>query len=542
MSRYVEAFYPSSSNRQAPAPASSKWKQRGASATGRRLSSKAGEAQSGEAGEASSSKAEASPSKAGETQLRRRLSSKAGEATSGEAGEASSSKAEVSSSKPGEMQPKMYPRYYLTRSLTGIEEGCLLMRGAQELHPSTPQAELQPMGVEDEFRRNSSLKSFWKALRRVKVPKDEFYFIRVEGKSSEERCTGLVLLKLTATPSTRNPSCMVDIKNMCSTGTGKGTLLCFKLFSYLAKLSIPTQLYVRLAKCMEESAGFYAKMGFQKATPHAAIAGDVLFVDVKEGSWRKYAHERTGGVAELLNETEDLPVSADHELLQDYWPESSSEVESSPEVRKFGPGAQHFGQRVTVCGNGTCWLYAFMASVGVCEHANPCALGGCQVENPPTDMDYKISQTILKKMQTEVRSMKLGRVAITALDNKKVATQGGPPGTYGGGADDYAILSHVFNCTIVELDLSKPDEAKIYNGNLKGKLKKYDQEQIAKLMQDAVEEEEPVVVVEFNGAHGETLAAGNPGGHYAGYKSLDACKPCVPPWLASALLKSTATK
>ena len=371
------------------------------------------------------------------------------------------------------------------------------------------------------------------------MPQVEFYFVRCEGRGEQEKCTGLILLKLLAKPTSRTPACQVDIQNMCSTGTGQGTLLTFKLCSYLTTLPVPTMLHVRVDKCKETAAGFYVKLGFQKR----ALAGDALFLDVSQGSWREHVHERTGGVVDLLRETELLPVRAEPKLVNDYSPgalapETREEVRETQEVLKFGPGARYLGTRVTVRGNGSCWLYAFMAGLGVCEHANPCALGEHQAEKSPTDADYKISEVIRRKMQNEVRSMRLGEESIQAMDARRVATRD-KAGTYGGGVDDYAILSYLFNCTIVKLDQANAAQAIVYSGDAKGKIKRYDREQLTTALKDATEEEEPVVVVEFNGAHGEG-GTPNSAGHFAGYKSPDACRPRIPPWLASALGKCSA--
>ena len=183
-------------------------------------------------------------------------------------------------------------------------------------------------------------------------------------------------------------------------------------------------------------------------------------------------------------------------------------------------------------------MHSWLALGYVSMPIHDCALGEHQAEKSPTDADYKISEVIRRKMQNEVRSMRLGEESIQAMDARRVATRD-KAGTYGGGVDDYAILSYLFNCTIVKLDQANAAQAIVYSSDAKGKIKRYDREQLTTALKDATEEEEPVVVVEFNGAHGEG-GTPNSAGHFAGYKSPDACRPRIPPWLASALGKCSA--
>ena len=161
--------------------------------------------------------------------------------------------------------PELYPRFFLTRSLSGVEKSCLLLRGAKEHQPDVPDEELKPLAEDDKFKQNSSLKSFWKMLHRdpVKVPADEFYFVRVEGPTGEQTCTGLVLLQRSALPTPRTPYHQFDIKGFCSTGAGQGTMLMFKLLSVLEAQDDATHVHVRLQKCTASNANWYLKMGFQ---------------------------------------------------------------------------------------------------------------------------------------------------------------------------------------------------------------------------------------------------------------------------------------
>ena len=53
------------------------------------------------------------------------------------------------------------------------------------------------------------------------------------------------------------------------------------------------------------------------------------------------------------------------------------------------------GERVRVAGNGSCWLYAVLASLSLLDHAAPA------VENP-SEVDYSMSQWLLAETQVHV--------------------------------------------------------------------------------------------------------------------------------------------
>ena len=53
------------------------------------------------------------------------------------------------------------------------------------------------------------------------------------------------------------------------------------------------------------------------------------------------------------------------------------------------------GERVRVAGNGSCWLYAVLASLSLLDHAAPA------VENP-SEVDYSLSQWLLAETQVHV--------------------------------------------------------------------------------------------------------------------------------------------
>ena len=242
----------------------------------------------------------------------------------------------------------------------------MLLRGAKELHPEVADEVLKPLAEDDEFRRNSSLKSFWKMLDRdpVKVPADECYFVRIEGPTTTQTCTGLVLLQRSAQPTSRSPQHQFDIKGFCSSGAGKGTLLMFKLITFLRAQDSGTHLNVRLHKCTAAASGFYVKMGFKQMSKGPAKAGDSLFLDMSRATWKEAAIESMGGVQEVLDETAAVPVSTEDGLLQHLWiktkvkkeppeekpsaeasadpsadPSAEASADPSAEVQKFGEGA-----------------------------------------------------------------------------------------------------------------------------------------------------------------------------------------------------------
>ena len=449
---------------------------------------------------------------------------------------------------------ELYPRFFLTRSLSGLEKACLLLRGAKEHTPDVPDAELTPLAEDKAFKRNSSLKSFWNMLERdpAKVPADECYFGRIEGPADSQTCTGLALLQRSALPTATKPYHQFDIKAMCSTGAGKGTLLMFKLLTFLKAQDADTHVYVRLMKSIASSAGFYLKMGFEAMGPRVK-SGDALYLDMSTDVWREVAQKRMGGVVEVLDETEALPVSAEDGLMNSLWTlterkdptaeekpsnavqpstskpstsaEPSAQAEPSAEETMFGEGALLLGQRVTVRGNGTCWLYAVMAGLGVLDHANPRPLRGVQQEMRPTDGDYKLSDLFLSKMKAEVKLMRYTASDHEYMAKKYVATKKAS-GEKGGGNTDYAVLAYMLQCYIVMLDKAKPSKVICYVGNKKGTTKELSTSDFAAFMRNSAENNEPTLVVEFDGF-----------GHYAAYVSPPSYRPEQPVWLKAALAK-----
>lgn len=321
-----------------------------------------------------------------------------------------------------------------------------------------------------------------------------------------------------------------------------GTLLMFKLLTFLKSHDAATHVFVRLQKGTSGASGLYTQMGFQASKKKLA-----LYLDMSTDEWKEEAKARLGGVVEVMEETEALPVSTQDGLVNSIWSQGnkqetpsdkagpSDEVGPSVGVQKFGPGANYLGRRVTVRGNGTCWLYAVMAALGVLEHANPRELGRGQEELAPTDADYKLSAQFLQRMRMEIKNMRLNdgnEANAQQMEAKEIATKEKPfTSCYGGGSTDYCILSFLLECNILKLDLANPSKIQLFNGSSKGKLKTLTRETLPEFLQSAAENGEPTLVVEFNGEHGGTS------GHFAAYESPESYKPDKPVWLRNFLSK-----
>ena len=185
---------------------------------------------------------------------------------------------------------------------------------------------------------------------------------------------------------------------------------------------------------------------------------------------------------------------------------------------------------MTVRGNGTCWLYAVMAALGVLQHANPKSLRSEQEEKIPTDGDYDLSAVFLSKMQVAVTSMNLPQGA-KDLEGKTIATKEHPSCTcWGGGETDYAVLSYLLECNILKLDQANPSKTSLYSAGSKGRVKYLTEEGLKLHLAHAVEHGEPNLVVEFNGHY-------EGGGHFAAYESPQTYMPDHPLWLTNILRK-----
>ena len=84
----------------------------------------------------------------------------------------------------------------------------------------------------------------------------------------------------------------------------------------------------------------------------------------------------------------------------------------------------------------------------------------------------------------------------------------------------------MLQCYIVKLDKAKPSKVICYVGNKKGTTKELSTSDFAAFMRNSAENNEPTLVVEFDGF-----------GHYAAYVSPPSYRPEQPVWLKAALAK-----
>ena len=111
--------------------------------------------------------------------------------------------------------------------------------------------------------------------------------------------------------------------------------------------------------------------------------------------------------------------------------EASVSDMSTTEIRRLTKGTavkmlrRHAGLEHDVRGNGTCWLYAAMAAMGICEHAFTSGTGGVV-----TPLDIRLSASLLNAMRmhflTLTEPTKPGRYqrdASKVQDYKKIEEQ-----------------------------------------------------------------------------------------------------------------------
>lgn len=220
--------------------------------------------------------------------------------------------------------------------------------------------------------------------------------------------------------------------------------------------------------------------------------------------------------------------------------------------RRGTPLRQLVGARVTVRGDGTCWLYAVMAGLGLLEHVTPAEMDGLQLEKLPTKRDYELSAFLAERMKNHVPAMtrmsravtepegaegksKLPKIlsAYEMLQNamaKLVVATPSKDGSYGG-IDNYTVLSNLLNVQIYVLDQGAPDTYTRFEGNTKGTSPKYRMNMLETHLREARKDNDSIVVVEFNGAHDG--AKGHAGGHFAAYIPPEGAFPELPLWLQS---------
>ena len=107
-------------------------------------------------------------------------------------------------------------------------------------------------------------------------------------------------------------------------------------------------------------------------------------------------------------------------------------------------------------------------------------------------------------------------------------------GSYGGGTDSWAFLSHAFDVPIIYMDLSEPSKFTCFKGNSKGTFEAFGADAVVAHVQFLRNNSTPFIAVEFNGKHG-VGARGSGAGHFAGYLAVPGCEPEVPRWLRTQL-------
>jgi hypothetical protein len=172
----------------------------------------------------------------------------------------------------------------------------------------------------------------------------------------------------------------------------------------------------------------------------------------------------------------------------------------------------YLGERVSVKGNGSCWLYAVLAGVGLMEHARKCKITSkSQGENSPTSRDFKVSAMVIQKMKIYATTTKwdmtvMARDALIQEITSLEAASASRSGTYGGGLDTYGVLSNMLGIQIVWLNLTTPKSFTLFPGGLKGNQKRVSMNALRTTIDGFVAANLKFVVVEYNGT-----------GHFAGY-------------------------
>ena len=170
------------------------------------------------------------------------------------------------------------------------------------------------------------------------------------------------------------------------------------------------------------------------------------------------------------------------------------------------------GTRVAVKGNGSCWLYAVLAGVGLLEHAKPCKIQSeSQGSKEPTSRDYKISATVLRQMKVYARTTRFEMakehlaIILRELDALKPATSS-KSGTWGGGLDTYSVLSNMLGVQIICLDLASRDTFIVYPATLDLNMVSVHMDDLKMTLTRLRTAGDRFVIVEHNGQ-----------GHFAGY-------------------------
>jgi hypothetical protein len=472
-----------------------------------------------------------------------------------------------SSSRPGE-QPCSWD-FYMRYKLDGSEKACLLWAGAHELHPELPIEALVPLEGRTQFKTNSALTSFWTLMHGDLSEDAYFYFVRKRGST----CDGVMLLQRKRRQRARGSEVVIEIVRCSASGAkGNGSLLVFHLCALLHAVEPKTLIRVILREGMRASRPFWEKVGFkaegnvedvvedvemlEAATTSAATTSStgrpgahelvvILSMNVMDKEmWEAYVKKRQPAMC-ISVEAISREAIIDDDVLKDQWSKqhwktwdalvmqrihadsrlgrqsSMNELVEALEKTRTRIGKvpeDLIGSRVTVKGNGSCWLYAFMAGyAGILDHANPCAVSKkTQVEKLPSAVDYSVSKSLILAMKDHVKAKKMfekddkERVrhekAILALKWATKDERGTPGATY----DVYALLANLMEVTIVVLDLSTPEWFTMFDGDEEGTLTRCPMDILEVRLRCMNEEQKRFVVVEFNGVKGL-------GGHFAGY-------------------------
>jgi hypothetical protein len=424
--------------------------------------------------------------------------------------------------------------YYLRLTVDGSEKVCLQWSGAQELNEDTPLEVLQALSEEDAFAKRSSLTNFWNLLGRP-LEKHHFYFVR----KCQDECDGVVLLRSMTRQRQQHgrgaPRLTLEVVHVCASGPrGSGALLISALCTVLSELEPNTVLRVNLPGHMAKSRGFWSKLGFNED----GGCSTTMRMHLKDQAWVAYmksAFPEQLAVDDMVVPSTDIVPS----LLEEIWsaehmktwqqkdPEyqllledpkagtttaSSSRTDNIKESVSLISKLDYLGERVSVKGNGSCWLYAVLAGVGLMEHARKCKITSkSQGEHSPTSRDFKVSAMVIQKMKLYATTTKwditeLARTELIQEITNLEAASASRSGTWGGGLDTYGVLSNMLGIQIVWLNLTTPKSFTLFPGGLKGNAKRVSMNALRTTIDGLVAANLKFVVVEYDGI-----------GHFAGY-------------------------
>jgi hypothetical protein len=377
---------------------------------------------------------------------------------------------------------------------------------------------------------------------------------------------------------------ILEIVRCCASGAkGNGALLVFQLCTLLFILEPNTKIRVNLGGCKAESKAFWEKVGFSadgeadvaefarasNASTSALLTDvsaetspkrarkesfvDVLTMSVKDRkTWEAYL--TTEHVERKAIDSEIAAVTEINEhLLASQWSKEAVRAWEVKELERYysHDGAQKskediasdikatrtrleklpkdlIGTRVTVKGNGSCWLYAVMAGYGgTLDHANPVrGLQKAQPEKTPTARDYRMSSILMRAMQTHV----LGRNKVFMKDaqeqerNVKLilglkCASDTQNGTWGGTVDTFGVLANLLHVPIIVLDVTSPKHFVVYKGDEECSEVFHPWDTLETVLKSFWQPNPLYIVVEYNGS-----------GHFAGYLPSHLMHFTVPVW------------